>query len=596
VPWVFLVTFSPVWVACGEGDGQIGPPGEAAIVEVVSGNEQVGRAGEPLAQPVTVRVRDRNGDPVAGVSVSFGVELQNGSLEPATAQTDDDGIVSTTWTLGSLLGEETATANVSGLSPLRLTATAQSPPVTAIVPVSGDGQEAAAASDVPSPPIVEVRDEAGHPVVGIEVRFAASGDGSVSPASVITGEDGRAAPDRWTLGTTAGPDTLLVTSPAISGSTLAFVALTVAGPVSGSVSSMSVTPDHPVTGQTADVRVVARDRYGNPVTDASVEIEASGAGHTIGQPPEHTDAEGRATATLVSSQTGPVTLSAQVNDVTLEQALTVTIAFGPGMLGGRTYCTIGGVGSVMDVYVPDTSHPRPLPVAVHVHGGGYTSGARSTGFYFSDIEPVLLDRGYLVVSIDYRLAPAHKYPSQIQDAKCAIRHLRANAELYGLDAARIGVWGSSAGAQLVGLMGTTGGHSQFDETGPFQGESSEVEAVIAMSAITDFTQTSELNDNYSAEFPTWPDPNSAELIEASPALHVTADDSPFLFIAGRDDDLVLPAQSQHMNALLNDNGVSSDVLLVSHADHALMPTDAPISPGVSAIVQRMADFFDQHLR
>jgi dipeptidyl aminopeptidase/acylaminoacyl peptidase len=123
-----------------------------------------------------------------------------------------------------------------------------------------------------------------------------------------------------------------------------------------------------------------------------------------------------------------------------------------------------------------------------------------------------------------------------------------------------------------------------------------VEAVIAMSAITDFTQTSELNDNYSAEFPTWPDPNSAELIEASPASHVTADDSPFLFIAGRDDDLVLPAQSQHMNALLNDNGVSSDVLLVSHADHALMPTDAPISPGVSAIVGRMADFFDEHLR
>jgi acetyl esterase/lipase len=472
------------------------PRGDPAVIEVVSGNEQVGLAGQPLAQPVIIRIEDQDGNPVAAVTVSFGVEQDNGSLEPATVQTDNDGLAST----------------------------------------------------------------------------------------------------RWTLGTTAGPDSLLVTSPAIPGSSLMFVAHAVAGPVSASASGISVTPDHPVAGQTAGVHVVAQDQYGNPVSDAIVEITASGAGHTVGQPQEHTDTDGRATATLVSSQSGPVTLSAQINGVTLEQTLAVTIAFGPGMLGGRPYCSIGDVASVMDVYVPDTSHPRPLPVAVHVHGGGYTSGARSAGFYFSDIEPVLLDRGYLVVSIDYRLAPAHRYPSQIEDAKCAIRHLRANADLYGLDAGRIGVWGSSAGAQLVGLMGTTGGRSQFDETGPFQSESSEVEAVIAMSAITDFTRTSELNDNYSAEFPTWPDPNSAELIEASPVSHVTGDDSPFLFIAGREDELVLPAQSQHMSALLNERGVSSEVLLVAHADHGLMPTDAPISPGVSAIAERMADFFDEHCR
>jgi acetyl esterase/lipase/protocatechuate 3,4-dioxygenase beta subunit len=584
--------------ACGGDGGQAGPvpPRQPSVIEVVSGNEQAGQVGEVLAQSVSIKVSDESGDPVAGVTVSFSADADDGGFEPATAETDHDGLVGTRWTLGSHAGQQTATVTVSGLSPLELTATAMSPPATNMVPVAGDDQEADVGSDVPSAPMVEVHDDGGHPVAGIAVNFAASGDGSVSPATVITGDDGRAAPDRWTLGTTAGPDTLLAASPAISGATLTFVAHALAGPASASASSISVSPDHPVVGQTTNIRVVVRDKFGNPVSDAVVEADASGSGHAIGQPAQHTDPDGRAEATLVSSQAGPVALSARANGVTLEQTVALTVAFGPGKLDGRSYCTIGGVASVMDVFVPDASHPRPLPVAVHVHGGGYTSGARSTGFYFDDIEPVLLDRGYLVVSLDYRLAPAHKYPAQIQDLKCAIRHLRGNADLYGLDTERIGVWGSSAGAQLVGLLGTTGAHSVFDDVGPFQDESSEVQAVIAMSAITDFTRTSELNDNYSAEFPSWPDPSSPELIEASPTSHVTPDDSPFLFIAGEDDDLVLPAQSQHMNSLLHDQGVASEVLLVSHADHGLLPTDAPISPGVSAIVNRMADFFDAHLR
>ncbi len=530
------------------------------------------------------------------VSVAFGTDEGDGDLSPPTVETDADGIAESAWTLGPMPGANTATATVQGLPAVVLSATAVSPPPTTLVMIAGNGQEAVAGADVPAPPTVEVRDGAGHPTAGVEVRFDATGGGSVSPEAVVTGQDGRASPDRWTLGTTAGEDTLRASSPAVSGAVVEFVAGAIPGPVSASTSSISIAPDRPVTGETADIRVVARDSYGNPVSEVAVTLDATGSGHTIGQPAQPTGPDGVATGTMVSSQAGSTTISAEAGSVPLEHTVTLTVAFGEATLVGRTYCTIGGVTSVMDVYVPDTSHPRPLPVAVHVHGGGYTGGSRSTGFYFSDIEPVLLDRGYLVVSLDYRLAPAHKYPAQIEDVKCAIRHLRAKADLYGLDTARIGVWGSSAGAQLAGLMGTTGGHSTFDDAGGFQGQSSEVQAVIAMSAITDFTRTAELNDNYKPEFPSWPDPDSPDLIEASPASHVTPDDSPFLFIAGEDDDLVLPAQSQHMDALLHGSGVASELLLVSHADHALMSTDAPISPTVTAIVQRMANFFDQHLR
>lgn len=210
--------------------------------------------------------------------------------------------------------------------------------------------------------------------------------------------------------------------------------------------------------------------------------------------------------------------------------------------------------------------------------------------------PLLLARGYLVASLDYRLAPGHKYPAQIQDVKCAIRHLRARAWRYGLDPDRIGAWGGSAGGQLVSLLGTADAGVCFDGVGGFQGQSSAVQAVVAISAITDFTHPDELRDDYSHAFRTWPDPTSAEMIEASPVTHVSAGDAPFLLIAWEDDALVLPAQSQRMHQGLPDAGVSSTILMVVNGDHDLQPTDGPTEPSQAAINSRLADFFDQHLR
>ena len=238
----------------------------------------------------------------------------------------------------------------------------------------------------------------------------------------------------------------------------------------------------------------------------------------------------------------------------------------------------------MDVYLPSATKPRPLPVAVHVHGGGWVSGSRSTGERFAALKDELLDRGYMVASLDYRLGPAHKYPAQIQDVKCAIRHLRARAARYGLDADRIGAWGGSAGGQLVALLGTADASAGFDDAGGFQAFSSEVQAVAAISAITDFTATGELFDDYSRAFETWPDPTSPEMIEASPVTHVSAGDSPFFFLVGDEDALVSPAQSERMDQRLRQAGVESSLLRVLHADHDLNPTSEPTDPSQAAIV------------
>jgi dipeptidyl aminopeptidase/acylaminoacyl peptidase len=126
--------------------------------------------------------------------------------------------------------------------------------------------------------------------------------------------------------------------------------------------------------------------------------------------------------------------------------------------------------------------------------------------------------------------------------------------------------------------------------------SSRVQAVMTMSAITDFTHPDELNDDYSREFLTWPQPHSPEMIEASPAGHVTDDDAPFFLLVGEEDALVQPAQSVRLDSTLRAAGVESSLLRVAHADHDLVSTTAPIDPDAATIVRRVASFFDRHLR
>ncbi|MCL6642669.1 MAG: alpha/beta hydrolase, partial [Candidatus Bipolaricaulota bacterium] len=92
-----------------------------------------------------------------------------------------------------------------------------------------------------------------------------------------------------------------------------------------------------------------------------------------------------------------------------------------------TYCTLDGVELKMDIYRPQQVGAAPTPALLYVHGGGWTGGDKRSGEGIRDI-PELLARGYLVAAVNYRLAPRYKFPAMIEDVKCAVRFLRANAE------------------------------------------------------------------------------------------------------------------------------------------------------------------------
>lgn len=154
------------------------------------------------------------------------------------------------------------------------------------------------------------------------------------------------------------------------------------------------------------------------------------------------------------------------------------------------YCRPDGVPLAMDVYTPGKQTNRLAPVALYVHGGGFMLGnrkdhglgatlANSAGALFSPLQHRLNANGYLVASIDYRLAPAAPWPAQIVDAKCAVRFLKAHAADLRIDPNRIAVWGSSAGGTLVSLLGTTTPTAGFD-VGQYLDQSSSVRAVVDM--------------------------------------------------------------------------------------------------------------------
>jgi acetyl esterase/lipase len=124
-----------------------------------------------------------------------------------------------------------------------------------------------------------------------------------------------------------------------------------------------------------------------------------------------------------------------------------------------TYANVSPTNK-LDIYLPEVG-VAPFPVILAVHGGAFMCGDKS------DIQllPILegLHRGYAIVSVNYRLTEEASFPAQIYDIKASIRWTRANSKIYNLDPDRIAAWGSSAGAYLCSLAGTTSNITELED-------------------------------------------------------------------------------------------------------------------------------------
>lgn len=156
-------------------------------------------------------------------------------------------------------------------------------------------------------------------------------------------------------------------------------------------------------------------------------------------------------------------------------------------LSAVEYCTLGGQTLAMDVLFPAAPEDVRVPIVVHVHRGGWVTGSRGLSGSLERVANRLLERGVAVATIDYRLAPDHRWPAQIEDTKCAVRFLREQQEEFGLDPDRIAAIGESAGGHLVAMAAAAGPEAGFDESGPFGGRSSRLQAAVVLFGPTDLT-------------------------------------------------------------------------------------------------------------
>lgn len=259
-------------------------------------------------------------------------------------------------------------------------------------------------------------------------------------------------------------------------------------------------------------------------------------------------------------------------------------------------------GLKMTLFVPRTKEKKPA--VLYFPGGGFTSADHEK---FLGMRYALARAGYVVAACEYRAVP-NKFPALLEDAKAAVRWMRAHASEFGVDADRIGLLGDSAGGYVVQMAGATNGEKNWD-VGDFKEVSSDVQAVVSIYGISDLTTIGEGigNENVHASAavtealllngPAFKDfagasvnadPQKAKA--ASPIGHVDGTEPPFLLMHGSGDKVVSPLQSKKMFEALQNKKVEAEYVLVRGAEHGDLPWYQP------GVISRVVNFFDRHLK
>jgi len=187
--------------------------GLPARVAVVGGGAQSATVATALPQQFQVQVLSAAGEGVPGMMVNFQALTTGASVGTAMATTDVQGLASTAATLGTAAGAYEFRATVAGAGsggppPASITATAQASSPSAIAKVSGDAQSGTSGQALSAPLVVRVTDTYGNAVSGVNVTFTRlTGTGAISASTVVTSGDGLASTG-YTLGTTAGSESI----------------------------------------------------------------------------------------------------------------------------------------------------------------------------------------------------------------------------------------------------------------------------------------------------------------------------------------------------------------------------------------------------
>ncbi len=226
-----------------------------------------------------------------------------------------------------------------------------------------------------------------------------------------------------------------------------------------------------------------------------------------------------------------------------------------------------------DLYRPKAEGLRAAVLVIH--GGGWAAPDRRE--QMAGIAQDLAARGYVVLNASYRYAPEYRHPAQLQDLQTAIAWLRSNAGRLSIDPARIGAFGYSAGGHLAALLGAVDAKPEH-----------RLQAVVAGGAPTDLRKYpgGSLVPNFlggsQAQVPT-------QFADASPILHVSANDPPVFLYHGGVDTLVPLDHSEDYQKALDAAGVANELVVLRGRGHIT----AFLTDGAAR--DAALNFLDRHL-
>lgn len=269
----------------------------------------------------------------------------------------------------------------------------------------------------------------------------------------------------------------------------------------------------------------------------------------------------------------------------------------PGRRGGLDYdnivysCEPGYRPLFLDLRLPPVAE-RPHPLIVWIHGGGWIYGSRRRlppHLFANAVLDHMVDAGYAVAAIDYRLAREAGFPGMLLDVKAAIRWLRGRAADFAIEPERVVVWGESAGGHLALMAAMCTMLDGAERTGEHLDQSETPTAVVSWYAPTDLAAMSQLDLGADSEEVGRTEARPEAVLcqhgswtyaELSATSYVRPDVPPGFVAHGTDDQIVPVGHSRDLVARLRAAGAVVEYLEVDRADHVWR--GAPSVPDVVA--------------
>lgn len=250
----------------------------------------------------------------------------------------------------------------------------------------------------------------------------------------------------------------------------------------------------------------------------------------------------------------------------------------------------------LDLYLPANKIGQARPALVFVHGGGWRSGYRTN---FTPFAIAMAERGYVAATISYRLSGEAQYPAAIYDVKAAVRWLRTSAKKYAVNPDQIAIAGGSAGGQIASLTGVTAGIAKFDPQAKISSISSDVQAIINIDGLSDFTSEmarfheDDPRKNTSAAG-AWFGGRYADKRElwheASPTFYVNKNTPPILFLISTQERFSVGYKE--MVEKMEPLQIPYQVTQIPNAPHSFWLFDPWLQPSVNTVVK----FLDQQFK